>query len=124
MGGILDELNLDETTSLTNAEGKLDAYLLERKMALDSIQDGAFLSQDESQMAADAAEVERQIEEIKRSEAGGAANLPLEKLLTSLGSAGGATDEDELDEMEGEIDEDAGVGKKQVAGFTPAFTAS
>jgi len=106
-GGILEELNLDETASFTNAESKME-YFLERKMALDTIQDRGLKTlnavQDEQQMAMDAAEVEREIEEIKRSEAGIAtANLPLEKLLTSLATpddddvaspAVGAGDED------------------------------
>ena len=78
----------------------MEEFMLERKVALDAIQDRGLMTldalQDERQMAMDAAEVERDIAEIKRSEAavsGGAvvsANVPLEKLLTSLGGEGGA----------------------------------
>ena len=77
----------------------MEEFMLERKMALDAIQDRGLMTldalQDERQMAMDAAEVERDIAEIKRCEAaasGGAvvsANVPLEKLLTSLGGGGG-----------------------------------
>ena len=78
----------------------MEEFMLERKMALDAIQDRGLMTldalQDERQMAMDAADVERDIAEIKRCEAaasGGAvvsANVPLEKLLTSLGGEGGA----------------------------------
>ena len=78
----------------------MEEFMLERKMALDAIQDRGLMTldalQDERQMAMDAAEVERDIAAIKRCEAaasGGAAvsaNVPLEKLLTSLGGGGGA----------------------------------
>jgi len=123
VGGILDQLNLDETTSLTNAEGKLDEYFLERKMALDSVPDSGLMTftalPDERQRAMAAAEVEREIEEIKRAEG---AHLPLEKLLTSLGAADGDGDVVSMDGNEGESlnGVDGGVAK---AGFTPIFAA-
>ena len=114
---------------------------MERKMALDTIQDRGLKTlnavQDEQQMAMDAAEVEREIEEIKRSEAGIAtANLPLEKLLTSLATpddddvaspAVGAGDEDLMGRSaadgEEEEEEEGGMEATKSANFTPIFPA-
>ena len=139
----MEELNLDETASFTNAESKME-YFLERKMALDSIQDRGLKTlnaiQDEQQMAMDAAEVEREIEEIKRSEAGVAANIPLEKLLTSLatpddddggspaiGDIGSPAIGDVGDEEDGmglsAVDGEEGMEEPKSANFTPIFPA-
>ena len=111
-------------------------YFLERKMALDSVPDSGLMTftamPDERQRAMAAAEVEREIEEIKKAEG---VHVPLEKLLTSLGAAGvagaaGAVDNQgavsPMDGNEGEsqvtVDalEDVGIKK---AGFTPIFAA-
>ena len=111
----------------------MEQYFLDRKMALDSVPDSGPMTftamPDERQRAMAAAEVERKIQEIKEAEG---VNVPLEKLLTSLGAAGGvvagAADhrgdiiESPMDgnERENESGFDGGIKK---AGFTPIFAA-